>query len=106
MAVVNYTDREIPYTRSIEHRHFMKNCSAKHSIVSYEFPETWSIGQEPYYPIGDLKNSQLFEKYRQLAATSQEKIYFGGRLGNYKYFNMDQVMLSALDLAKQLLSNN
>lgn len=103
VAVVNYTDREIPYTRSIEHRHFMKNCSAKQTIVSYEYPERWSIGQEPYYPIGDLKNSELYEKYRHLTIKDHGKVHFGGRLGSYKYFNMDQVMLSALNLAKQLL---
>lgn len=106
VAVVNYTDRGIPYTRSIEHRHFMKSCSAKHTVVSYEYPETWSIGQDPYYPIRDTPNSQLYEKYCQLAIADQGRIYFGGRLGSYRYFNMDQVILSALNLAKYLLNKN
>ena len=104
VAVINYTDRETPYTRSIEHRHFMKRCSAKKTVVSYEYPESWAIGEEPYYPISDDKNNELYKRYRQLADSSQDKVFFGGRLGSYQYFNMDQVILSALSLARQLLN--
>lgn len=104
VAVINYTDRETPYTRSIEHRHFMRQCSAKKTVVSYEYPESWAIGEEPYYPISDDKNNELYKRYRQLADSNQDKVFFGGRLGSYQYFNMDQVILSALNLAKQLLN--
>ena len=104
VAVINYTDRETPYTRSIEHRHFMSRCDSDRTVVSFEYPEAWSMGMEPYYPIDDIKNSILFEKYQSLSKKDSGRIYFGGRLGSYKYFNMDQVMIGAINLTKAILS--
>ena len=94
-AVVNYTEREVPYTRVIEHRHFEK-CDAKGTVVSKEFSSEWSVGIEPYYPINNDENNALYQKYEQLA--SQEKnVIFGGRLGKYKYYDMDKVIASAMN---------
>ncbi len=97
-AVVNYTDREVPWTRIIEHKHF-EFTKAPTTIISKEFSEEWKPGMEPYYPVNDEKNSALFEKYKELAA-KEEKVIFGGRLGDYKYYNMDQVIESAVRLAE------
>ncbi len=94
-AVVNYTEREVPYTRIIEHKHF-ENTQAPHTVISREFSAEWQQGMEPYYPIGDGKNLALYEKYRQLAE-KEENVCFGGRLGSYKYYDMDKVIGEALD---------
>ncbi len=93
-AVVNYTEREIPYTRIIEHKHFVFGKQEK-TVISKEYPTEWKPGEEPYYPVGDDKNRALYERYRQLAA-GDTKIIFGGRLGEYKYYDMDKVIASAL----------
>ncbi len=95
-AVINYTDAETPYTRIIEHKHFENSDSAK-TIITKEYPKTWSKGEEAYYPMNDDKNSELYEKYQQLAK-KENKVIFGGRLGMYQYFNMDQVITAALNL--------
>ena len=98
-AVVNYTEREVPYTRVIEHRHFEK-CDAKGTVVSKEFSSEWSVGIEPYYPINNDENNALYQKYEQLA--SQEKnVVFGGRLGKYKYYDMDKVIEAALQAVSE-----
>lgn len=98
-AVVNYTEREVPYTRVIEHRHFEK-CDAKGTVVSKEFSSEWSVGIEPYYPINNDENNALYQKYEQLA--SQEKNFiFGGRLGKYKYYDMDKVIEAALQAVSE-----
>ena len=98
-AVVNYTEREVPYTRVIEHRHFEK-CDAKGTVVSKEFSSEWSVGIEPYYPINNDENNALYKKYEQLA--SQEKnVIFGGRLGKYKYYDMDKVIEAALQAVSE-----
>lgn len=98
-AVVNYTEREVPYTRVIEHRHFEK-CDAKGTVVSKEFSSEWSVGIEPYYPINNDENNTLYQKYEQLA--SQEKnVIFGGRLGKYKYYDMDKVIEAALQAVSE-----
>ena len=98
-AVVNYTEREVPYTRVIEHRHFEK-CDAKGTVVSKEFSSEWSVGIEPYYPINNDGNNALYKKYEQLA--SQEKnVIFGGRLGKYKYYDMDKVIEAALQAVSE-----
>lgn len=97
-AVVNYTDREIPYTRIIEHKHFEFGQQPV-TVISREYSAEWKPGMEPYYPINDDKNNELFGEYRELA-DKEEKVIFGGRLGNYKYYNMDQVIEAALELAK------
>lgn len=98
-AVVNYTERGVPYTRVIEHRHFEK-CDAKGTVVSKEFSSEWSVGIEPYYPINNDENNALYQKYEQLA--SQEKnVIFGGRLGKYKYYDMDKVIEAALQAVSE-----
>ena len=94
-AVVNYTDAETPYTRVIEHKHFVYG-SQPDTVVSYEYPEEWNPSSEPYYPINNERNDSLCQQYRDLAAR-QEKVSFCGRLGEYKYYDMDKVVASALD---------
>jgi UDP-galactopyranose mutase len=98
-AVVNYTEAEVPYTRTIEHKHFEFGTQAK-TVVTKEFPEEWNIEKEPYYPINDEKNSALFKKYKSLAAR-EENVIFGGRLAEYKYYDMHQVIGSALHRVKE-----
>ena len=96
-AVVNYTEEEIPYTRIIEHKHFEFGTQPD-TIISKEYPAAWSRGKECYYPVNDERNNDLYEKYRQLAA-GQKQVIFGGRLGQYKYYDMDKVVEAALELA-------
>ena len=99
-AVVNYTEAEIPYTRIIEHKHF-EFGQQPHTIISREYPEEWKPGMEPYYPVNDGKNTQLFQKYADLAA-KEERVLFGGRLGTYRYYDMDKVIEQALrDASKE-----
>ena len=93
-AVVNYTDREVPYTRIIEHKHFEFGKQEK-TVISREYSAEWQPGIEPYYPINDEANNALYEKYNTLAATRPDVI-FGGRLGQYKYYDMDKVIAAAL----------
>lgn len=100
-AVVNYTEREVPYTRIIEHKHFEFGTQPT-TIISREYSTEWKPGVEPYYPINDEKNNSLFQQYRAMA-DKEEKVIFGGRLGNYKYYNMDQVVEEALKLAEHEL---
>lgn len=100
-AVVNYTDREVPYTRIIEHKHFEFGKQPV-TIISKEYSSEWKPGVEPYYPINDEKNSALYEKYRELAAQEQNVI-FGGRLGQYKYYDMDKVIEAALQVVEEEL---
>ena len=92
-AVINYTDRKVPFTRIIEHKHF-DQVETKHTVITEEYPSEWEQGDEPYYPINDDKNMVLFKKYRQLAKS--ENVIFGGRLSEYKYYDMHQVIRSAL----------
>jgi len=96
-AVVNYTEREIPYTRVIEHKHFTFG-KGKGTVITYEYPAEWHVGEEPYYPVNDEKNAALYEKYAALAKR-ESNVIFGGRLGQYKYYDMDKVIRSALDAA-------
>jgi UDP-galactopyranose mutase len=98
-AVVNYTEREVPYTRIIEHRHF-EYGRGHGTIITREYPATWKKGDEPYYPMNDEKNNSLFAQYQELAKRDKDVI-FGGRLGQYKYYNMDQVIRAALDICAQ-----
>lgn len=95
-AVVNYTDREVPYTRVIEHKHFEFGTQKK-TVISREYSSEWKVGDEPYYPVNDEKNSVLYEKYASLAA-GEDNVIFGGRLGAYRYYDMDKVIASALEL--------
>lgn len=98
-AVVNYTDREVPYTRIIEHKHFEFGKQEK-TVISREYSAEWQPGIEPYYPINDEANNALYEKYKTLAATRPDVI-FGGRLGQYKYYDMDKVIAAALSAADE-----
>ena len=100
-AVVNYTDREVPYTRIIEHKHFEFGTQEK-TVISREYSSEWKVGMEPYYPVNDDQNNQLFEQYKELAK-NEPNVIFGGRLGNYKYYDMDKVIEAALKLADQEL---
>lgn len=94
-AVVNYTEREIAYTRVIEHKHFLKRENIPYTIISREYPQDWNGSNDPFYPINDIKNSDLYAKYLN-EAKKNSKIVFGGRLGEYKYYDMDKVIESAL----------
>lgn len=96
-AVVNYTEREVPYTRIIEHKHF-EYGQGKGTIITREYPANWKHGDEPYYPMNDDRNNKLYVQYTELAKEFPG-ILFGGRLGQYKYYNMDQVIRAALDMA-------
>lgn len=100
--VINYTEREVPYTRIIEHKHFEKGNQAAHTIITREYPDRWVIGKEPYYPVNDDKNNERYEQYLRLSA-GQSKVRFGGRLGLYRYLDMDKVVEQALSLCKEIL---
>ena len=100
-AVVNYTDRETPFTRIIEHKHFAFGTQPK-TVISREYSSEWHPGDEPYYPVNDEKNSALYAKYKALA-DAEEHVLFGGRLGQYKYYDMDAVIAAALETAAKAL---
>lgn len=96
-AVVNYTDREVPYTRIIEHKHFEFGKQPK-TVISREYSSEWKQGMEPYYPVNNEENNALYRKYRELA-DKESNVIFGGRLGQYKYYDMDKVIAAALECA-------
>ena len=102
-AVINYTEREVPYTRIIEHKHFEMFGNEVYQIpktvISREYSTEWTPGKEPYYPVNDEKNSVLYERYKALA-DKEERVIFGGRLAEYKYYDMDKVIECALSVAK------
>lgn len=100
-AVVNYTEREVPYTRIIEHKHFEFGTQPV-TIISREYSSEWHQGDEPYYPVNDDKNNTLYEKYRELAE-KENKVIFGGRLGGYKYYDMDKTIAASLLLVEKEL---
>ena len=100
-AVVNYTDAETPYTRIIEHKHFEFGKGEKgKTVITREYPADWKRGDEPYYPVNDSKNNSLYKQYQELASKETENVIFGGRLGQYRYYNMDQVIGAALITVK------
>lgn len=99
-AVVNYTERKVPYTRIIEHKHF-EYGQGKGTIITREYPANWHPGDEPYYPMNDDKNNKLYSQYVEQAKWFPD-ILFGGRLGQYKYYNMDQVIRAALDMVTEV----
>lgn len=101
VAVMNYTDEESPFTRIIEHKHFVFGKQKK-TVITKEYPELWRRGMEPYYPVNDEKNKKLYQRYLQMAK-QQQKVFFGGRLGEYQYYDMDKVIESAMNLAQRLL---
>lgn len=101
-AVMNYTDRETPYTRVIEHKHFeFQECPG--TVITHEYPSDWKPGMEAYYPVNDERNNALYLKYQEMAQ-QEEHVLFGGRLGMYKYFDMDKVIEEALGLVEQEVS--
>lgn len=97
VAVVNYNEREVPFTRIIEHKHFAFGTQEK-TVISREYPSEWELGVEPYYPVNDAANTTLYERYKDLAEKN-DKVHFAGRLGQYKYFDMDKVIAEALAYA-------
>ena len=100
VAVVNYTDRETPYTRVIEHKHFEFGTQPK-TVISKEYSTDWQEGMEPYYPVNDERNQALYQQYAQKAA-QESNVIFGGRLGEYKYYDMDKVIESAMNLWERI----
>ena len=100
-AVVNYTDAETPYTRIIEHKHFEFGTQPK-TVISREYSAEWKKGDEPYYPVNDEKNGALYQQYKALA-DAEGGVIFGGRLGEYKYYDMDKVIESALNMVQKVL---
>ncbi len=107
-AAVNYTDRETPWTRIIEHKwfEFGKDETGRDlpkTVISREYSSEWKTGDEPYYPVNDEKNGALYTQYRALA-DEEKHVIFGGRLGSYKYYDMDQVIAAALDMSEKELA--
>lgn len=100
-AVINYTERQVPFTRIIEHKHFEFGKQRK-TVISKEYPSEWTEGCEPFYPINDEKNLKLFERYNELAK-KETNVIFGGRLGSYKYYDMDKVIEAALLKVEEVL---
>ncbi|MBQ8596335.1 MAG: UDP-galactopyranose mutase [Lachnospiraceae bacterium] len=98
-AVVNYTEREVPYTRIIEHKHF-EFGKGEGTLITREYPASWQKGDEPYYPINNERNEKLYQEYRKLA-DEEANVLFGGRLGQYRYYDMDKVIEAALAMAEQ-----
>lgn len=101
-AVVNYTEREVPYTRIIEHKHFEFGKQPT-TIISREYSSEWKKGDEPYYPVNNEKNNNLYQQYKELA-DNEAKVIFGGRLGGYKYYDMDKVIAAALEMCETELN--
>ena len=101
-AVVNYTEYEIPYTRIIEHKHFEFDTENPKTIITKEYPDFWNKEKEPYYPVNNEKNNEIYEKYKNYAQ-KDNNVIFGGRLGKYKYYDMDKVIQAALDAAEHVL---
>jgi UDP-galactopyranose mutase len=100
-AVVNYTEAQVPYTRIIEHKHF-EFGTGQGTIITREYPAAWKQGEEPYYPVNDERNDRLLAEYRKLAE-QEPNVLFGGRLGQYRYYNMDQVIEAALEMVQSEL---
>ncbi len=103
-SVINYTDKNTPFTRIIEHKHFLPELKSDNTIITREYSLKWNPGDEPYYPVNDEKNNNLHEKYK-LLAQNLKNIFFGGRLGEYKYYDMDQVIFNALNMADKFIYN-
>ena len=107
-AVINYTEARVPYTRLIEHKHFAYDqpevMNQSHTVISREYPMDWKRGLEPYYPVNDEANHGLFARYQALAG-SERNVIFGGRLGQYRYYDMDDTIRAALDCARDALKN-
>ena len=102
-AVINYTGHEVDYTRVIEHKHFDNTSVSDKTVVTYEYPDDWTPEKEAYYVINDDNNNKLAEDYRELA-DKEEKVIFGGRLADYKYYDMDDVIKKAFEIVEKELS--
>ena len=100
-AVVNYTSREVPYTRIIEHKHFEFGTQPT-TVITREYSTEWRRGMEPYYPVNNEKNTALYQEYQKLAQ-QRDDVYFGGRLGQYRYYDMDKVIRAALDDLQKMI---
>ena len=96
-AVVNYTEYEVPYTRIIEHKHFEFDTTSPKTVISKEYSSTWKKGDEPYYPVNNETNNSLYNKYKELSL-NDSNVIFGGRLGQYKYYDMDDIIADALTM--------
>ena len=101
VAVMNFTAREVPYTRVIEHKHFEFGTQPI-TYVTKEYPADWHLGEEAYYPVNNDKNQKLYQKYLELAK-QENNVIFGGRLGEYRYYDMDRTVESVLNLVKSIL---
>ncbi len=101
VAVVNYTGTDVPYTRVIEHKHFEFGTQPK-TVVTREYPCEWAPGMEAYYPVNNEKNNSLYNQYKKMA-DKENDVIFGGRLGDYKYYDMDKVIRSCLNRVKTIL---
>ena len=101
-AVVNYTERKVPYTRTIEHKHFVFDTETPKTVVTYEYPDKWEIGKEKYYPINDDRNNKLYETYRKMA--DEEGLILCGRLADYKYYDMQDTIRKALEVCDKYLT--
>ena len=102
MLFRSYTDAETPYTRIIEHKHFEFGKGDKDkTVITREYPADWHRGDEPYYPINNQRNNDLYKQYAKLASEEANNVIFGGRLGQYRYYNMDQVLHAALTAVKE-----
>lgn len=100
-AVINYTDYDVPYTRIIEHKHFEFDITSPKTVISKEFSSTWKLGDEPYYPVNNDRNNELYRKYKELSQ-HENKVFFGGRLGGYKYYDMDDTIMAAFEFLKNV----
>lgn len=98
-AVVNYNEREVPYTRIIEHKHFEFGKHPK-TVITREYPAEWKLGDEPYYPVNNEKNAEIFKKYQELAE-KEKNVIFGGRLADYRYYDMHHVFERVLEVVKE-----
>ena len=103
VAVMNFTEREVPYTRRIEHKHFKFGQQPK-SVITYEYPVEWKLGDEPYYPINDVKNNSVYHKYLE-KTKSLRNFYIGGRLGEYKYYDMQDTIISAMKMVDKIIND-
>ena len=102
-AVINYTDRETPFTRCIEHKHFYPGLETASTVITYEYPADWNAGDEPYYPVNNDNNNALYEAYKELAAKKCPDVIFAGRLGEYKYYDMDIAVKRVLEIVSERL---
>ena len=101
-AVINWTDKDVPYTRTIEHKHFYPGLETQDTVLTHEYSAEWKPGDEPYYPVNNDRNNELCERYKALAREKCPDVIFAGRLGEYKYYDMDAALLRALDIASQI----